>query len=738
MRIGHKLGIGFGLLVLLTLMVAGIGYVGSEKAALQIESNRQLQLPLVLKLSEAQTHLLEMRSGLRGYLALGIKMYRDDYHRAQDAFRADLVTLERLNRHCTIPGHVGMVASLNRSFHEWSTLPDRLFEIRDDQLQREPGLRMMMQEAQPALLYIIRDTRKVMKEFRGMPPKGELFLLMEDVAGFQSSLYSMIAGLRAYVTTGRESFKFEYSTNLAMNSEYLDRLIRNQNLFTPDQNELLRGIETYRSQFLTYPDRIFDIVEGEAVRKDLFIYKTQALPLAEAMQQQLSDMVTHHELYLQNDLASASRKLADARRMTLIWGFLAIFLGICLSLILARNFVTPIRRLTEVTHKLRGGDFSIRAQVESNDEIGRLAETLNRMAARLSQTMEDLHQAKEAAEAANQAKSAFLANISHELRTPLNAVIGYSELMETSDTLPENERKNMKSIRSSGEHLLVLINQVLDLSALEHGSLSVEMHETDLHQLLCDVVDMFRIKAAKKGLDLRMNRSPDVPEWIWTDSMRLRQILINLLGNAIKFTEEGSVSMDVSMATHGITKRLHFKVTDTGPGIDQDELGDLFQIFSQTRTGRAAETGTGLGLAISRKFAGMLGGDISVIGEEEGGISFVLEIPCRSMEKKVDAVSGSPLEVTRDTRIDPWESAKGEALSMKAKDLPKANDILPKHLPTSLVDTLIGACRIADMKSVAETIEEIAPYAPEFAEKLRYLADHFEYEEILTLLTALK
>ena len=556
MKIGHKLGVSFGILVLLTLMVAGLGYVSSEKAAAQIERTRKFQLPLVLTLTEAETHLFEMLSGVRGYLALGLEKYRDDYQAAGDAFQSNLILMEQLKKDCTIDGHGDKLKALKAAYHEWSKLPKELFHIRDDQLEREPALRMMMQEVQPALLFIIRDIRKVMRGFREMEPRHELFLLIEDVAGFQSSLYSMIAGLRAYITTGRDSFKFEYHANLEMNSEFLERMMRKKSTFLPAQRDLLESIEKNRARSLTYPDVIFDIVEGDAVRKDLFIYKTRALPFAEQMLKNLSDLVKSHETNLQNELEESSEKLAAARRQTFSGGALAILFGICLSFLLAGNFAGPIRRLIEVTRKIREGDFSVRAVVESNDEIGRLAGTFNRMAEKLQITMEDLKQAKEAAEAASRAKSAFLANISHELRTPLNAVIGYSELMEMNSALSEDEKKNMKSIRSSGEHLLTLINQVLDMSAIEHGALPLEMHETDLCRLLRDVLDMFRMKTVKKGLALQMTCSPDLPEWILTDSMRLRQILINMLGNAVKFTESGSVSLHVSIISQSLSQDL--------------------------------------------------------------------------------------------------------------------------------------------------------------------------------------
>jgi len=234
---------------------------------------------------------------------------------------------------------------------------------------------------------------------------------------------------------------------------------------------------------------------------------------------------------------------------------------------------------------------------------------------------DDLIQAKRQAEAANQAKSMFLANMSHELRTPLNAILGFAQLMARDSQIPENEQENLAIIQRSGDHLLTLINQVLDLSKIEAGHITLNLSETDLHQLLDELEHLFHLRAAEKHLQLQFARASDVPRIISTDVVKLRQVLINLLSNAVKFTPKGGISLCVRKAdelTDTSQVSLAFEIKDTGKGIAPEELSHLFKPFMQTQTGRQALEGTGLGLALCREFVRLMGGDIhaqSVIGQ---------------------------------------------------------------------------------------------------------------------------
>ncbi|MDY7014371.1 MAG: ATP-binding protein, partial [Cyanobacteriota bacterium] len=237
--------------------------------------------------------------------------------------------------------------------------------------------------------------------------------------------------------------------------------------------------------------------------------------------------------------------------------------------------------------------------------------------------------AKDAADGANRAKSEFLANMSHELRTPLNAIIGFTQVMQRDRGLSGEQGKYLDIISHSGEHLLELINDVLEMSKIEAGKVTFKPSSFDLHRLLDNLREMLRVKASSKGLRLVFERSLRVPQYIRTDERKLREVLINLIGNAIKFTQDGGIALRVrndSPEENYAIADLRFEIEDTGPGIASEEIQKLFTAFGQTTTGQKAQEGTGLGLAISQKFVRMMGGDIAVESTAGQGTTFIFNI----------------------------------------------------------------------------------------------------------------
>jgi signal transduction histidine kinase len=248
------------------------------------------------------------------------------------------------------------------------------------------------------------------------------------------------------------------------------------------------------------------------------------------------------------------------------------------------------------------------------------------------QMEDDLRDAKDAADAANLAKSQFLANMSHEIRTPMTAILGYADLILDEEAKPTT-RQYVAVIKRNGEHLMELISEILDLSKIESGNLQIELTRCSPVDLVAGVATLMRHQAAAKNLQFTTELSDHLPETVLTDPLRLRQVLVNLVGNAIKFTNHGGVRLAVRLGFDGDRAHLCFDVTDTGIGMSREQLGKLFMPFSQVDSSSTRKFGgTGLGLCISKRLAESLGGGIAVQSAPGEGSTFTVTIDPEPVE----------------------------------------------------------------------------------------------------------
>jgi len=371
---------------------------------------------------------------------------------------------------------------------------------------------------------------------------------------------------------------------------------------------------------------------------------------------------------------------------------LGVFSNVLYAMVIA---TVPAAQVLKIFKEaLAMSQYDILERMRAEDELRRHQEHLEEL---VGQRTAELVEARDQADAANQAKTIFLANMSHELRTPLNAILGFSNLLRESRRFPENERRDLDIINRSGEYLLSLINDVLDMAKIDAGRIVIENAPLDLTDLADDVMDLMRLRAEEKGIELSTIHTGGFCRFVRADSEKLRQVLINLVGNALKYTDRGSVIIRIGSRPAEDPKncQLLVEVEDTGIGVAEEQQARIFEPFVQV--GKSAQKGTGLGLAITKKYVKLMGGSIQVESTQGKGSLFRLEIPVLKLDE-----SEMPASIIQRGRIIGLEEGQPERRILIVEDQLENWLLLRRLLEKVGFQTLVAEDGVSGIKKFSD------------------------------------
>jgi len=439
----------------------------------------------------------------------------------------------------------------------------------------------------------------------------------------------------------------------------------------PSDAALLQGLRTANDTYTAASARVLALYQAGDLAGATNLHLTDEHPISHVLEGSLHTLVGSAN----QQIAQAQAAFESDRSLltTAVIGVsaLSVVVALALGFVLSWGFILPVRKMQRALAGITSGDFSERVKVPNRDEFGSLARDLNSTSERLAHLFEEqralgarLEVTNASLARASEAKSRFLTSVSHELRTPMNAILGFTDalLAGVDGPLNEDQRASLGWVQRGGRDLLGLINEILDLSKIEAGRLTIDAQPFDPSELVESVVAQHRSLAAQKGIGFSW-RDAGAPAEVVLDRQRVRQILVNLFGNALKFTREGEVHVEAGGAEESAFK---VAVRDTGPGIAPDQHEAIFEEFHQAE---GDEGGTGLGLAISRRLARAMAGDVTLESEPGRGSTFLLTLPldCRA----------APAAVAMAV---PGEARDGERVLLSVDDDPSVAPLLEKML----------------------------------------------------------
>ncbi|WP_346289256.1 ATP-binding protein [Sphaerothrix gracilis] len=388
LSIGKKLNLSFGLLVAVTFLVVGITYGEGYRANVSIDKTQQYHFPSALASARAQSNLLSMLSNVRGYLATAESEFRNQYQASRQAFEADLEQLKNLisdpaivqkMRNTANAGQMERLARLETLYQQWLFLPEDMFGLKDRVIENQPALKQLQSEGEIQINSTLNSTTELINLQLQQTLTSSDLTRLEAFFEFKGSFALAVAALRSYLVTRSPTFRFEYAAQNKNNQAAWAQILQLRSQLSPEQQVTLSQLEKSYTAFTQLPAQLFSIVEGDRYRNDLFLFKTQAEPLAARMLEELDKIVVAEQNALLFELEASHTNLARAQWQTLLGGGTSLALAIASALALRRAIAMPIERLTQVTANIAKGDYTVKAPITSQDEIGALAGTFNRM-----------------------------------------------------------------------------------------------------------------------------------------------------------------------------------------------------------------------------------------------------------------------------------------------------------------------------------------------------------------------
>ena len=502
-------------------------------------------------------------------------------------------------------------------------------------------------------------------------------------SGVYNMLYINDVTLTRYVvlTTREHTENF-----LARLNDYIEIQDQFSDVFTPgEMQDMVNLLELYEETYIPVLNEIFDLVEQARREEALALSINRREPISNTIIYFIN--VAFNKNLEQSEIMAArnneSAIFNSLLMLTLV--LLSLIVSVIFALLVTRSIAIPLSGLGTVAEKVANGELDVQfEQSQNNDEISRLSLRLSEMLENLKQVqqlkleaVEALYE-KEKAEAASKSKSEFLANMSHEIRTPMNAITGMSELLLRRD-IPEDARSDVRDIKQAASNLISIINDILDFSKIEAGKLEIIPAKYMLFSLINDTVNIIRMRLEEKPVELIINVTSNIPNNLFGDVVRLRQIILNLLSNAAKFTDKGQISMAITVDKQEDKKIwLRIVISDTGRGIKADDMEKLFSDFMQldTKKNRNIE-GTGLGLAITKQLCEAMGGKVSVTSEYGKGSEFTVIVP-------QDLDFDTPFTLVGDLNDKQNYFSNSAAGSINRFTFPNARLLVVDDLPTNL------------------------------------------------------